>query len=89
MKCLLKPLSLSFGLPKGSLPALRLAASFAGSFSSSFGARALQRVGKGNKAAVVEIKAKADRHAADLLPIIEDIRANGAVTLIVIAAEAE
>src|SRR5215475_6418865 len=51
------------------------------------GAAPLRRADKGNKAAVVEIKAKADRHAADVLPIIEDLRANGAVTLLAIAAE--
>src|SRR6476619_6684384 len=37
------------------------------------GARALQRARKGNKAAVAELRAKADRHAQDVLPIIDDI----------------
>jgi len=51
------------------------------------GAAPLRRADKGNTAAVLEIKAKADRHAADVLPIVEDIRANGTVTLLAIAAE--
>jgi hypothetical protein len=46
-----------------------------------------RRADKGNVAAVVEIKAKADRHAADVLPIIEDIRDKGIITLLAIAAE--
>jgi len=36
---------------------------------------------------VVEVKAVADCHAADVLPIVEDIRASGAMTLLAIAAE--
>jgi DNA invertase Pin-like site-specific DNA recombinase len=51
------------------------------------GARALQRAGKGNGAAVAEIKARADRHAQDVLPIVDDIRATGITTLLGIAAE--
>src|SRR6185436_12318460 len=51
------------------------------------GAKALQRAGKGNTAAVAEIKAKADRHAQDVLPIIDDIRASGGAGLRKIADE--
>jgi DNA invertase Pin-like site-specific DNA recombinase len=51
------------------------------------GARALQRAGKGNAAAVAEIRAKADRHAADVLPIIDDVRAAGISGLKGISAE--
>ena len=55
--------------------------------SNPNGAAPLRRADKSNRAAVVEIKAKADRRAADVLPIVEDIRASGAVTLLAIAAE--
>jgi len=51
------------------------------------GARALLRPGKGNTAAVAEGIAKADRHALDVLPIIEDIRSAGIAGLRGIAAE--
>jgi len=51
------------------------------------GARALQRAGKGNTAAVAEVIAKADRHAQDVLPIIDDISAAGITGLRGIAAE--
>ena len=49
--------------------------------------RALQRAGKGNAAAVAELKARADRHALDMLPIVDDIRTAGITTLEGIAAE--
>lgn len=45
------------------------------------GAAALQRAAKGNEAAVGTIKAKADRYAADLKPIIQDITGKGIVSL--------
>jgi hypothetical protein len=51
------------------------------------GAAALRRAGKGNGASVLAIKAGADRHARDVLPVIEDIRAAGITTLKGIAAE--
>ena len=51
------------------------------------GARALRRAGKGNVDAVAEIKAKADRHAADVLPVVDDIQAAGINSLLGIAAE--
>ena len=35
------------------------------------------RTGKGNTAAVAEVIARADRHAQDVLPIIDDIRSTG------------
>jgi DNA invertase Pin-like site-specific DNA recombinase len=51
------------------------------------GARYLREAGKGNAAAVRAIRAGADRHAVDILPIIEDIRAAGITSLEGIAAE--
>jgi hypothetical protein len=51
------------------------------------GARALQRAGKGNATAVAEIRARADRHAQDVLPIVDDIRSAGISGLRGIAAE--
>src|SRR5215470_1337559 len=51
------------------------------------GARALLRARKGNTAAVAEITAKADRHAQDVLPIVDDIQSTGIHTLLGIAAE--
>jgi len=54
-------------------------------FGNPHGARALR--GVGNKAAVKAIKASADRHARDILPIIDDIRAIGVHTLQGIADE--
>jgi DNA invertase Pin-like site-specific DNA recombinase len=51
------------------------------------GARALRRAGKGNRAAIKTLKAKADDYARDVLPIIEDIRAAGHVTYEAIADE--
>jgi DNA invertase Pin-like site-specific DNA recombinase len=51
------------------------------------GARYLQAAGKGNTAAVGAIRAGADHHARDVLPVIEDIWAAGITTLKGIAAE--
>jgi hypothetical protein len=51
------------------------------------GAAALRRAGKGNIAAVEAIRAGADRHAADMLPVIEDIHSSGVSSLKGIAAE--
>ncbi len=51
------------------------------------GARALRRAGKGNGAAVEAIVASADRHAQDVLPVIDDIREAGVSSLKGIAAE--
>ncbi len=45
------------------------------------GARALQRAGKGNDAAITAIRERANLHADELLPVIQEIRANGASTL--------
>jgi DNA invertase Pin-like site-specific DNA recombinase len=49
------------------------------------GARALQ--GRGNASAVAAVKSSADLHAARVLPVIEDLRAAGTVSLHAIAAE--
>ncbi|HUD91613.1 recombinase family protein [Sphingobium sp.] len=45
------------------------------------GAAALQRAGKGNKAAVGAVKADADRHALNLAPIVDDLRLQGLSSL--------
>ena len=45
------------------------------------GAAALLRAGKGNKAGVKAIQANADRHAADLAPVISKLRAEGKSSL--------
>ena len=54
-------------------------------FGNPNGARALE--GLGNASAVAAIKAGADKHAQDIIPIIEDIQAAGINTLLGIAAE--
>ncbi|SFP55193.1 recombinase family protein [Sphingomonas rubra] len=51
------------------------------------GTAALQRAAKGNGAAVAAIRADAQDRAADLSPIISDIRATGATSLPAIARE--
>jgi DNA invertase Pin-like site-specific DNA recombinase len=51
------------------------------------GAAPLRRAGKGNRAAIGAIKERADQHAKDILPVIDDIRAAGITTLEGIAAE--
>jgi DNA invertase Pin-like site-specific DNA recombinase len=51
------------------------------------GAAALLRAAKGNTAAVSAIKAKAANHAANLLPVIEVLRAEGITSLGGIASE--
>jgi DNA invertase Pin-like site-specific DNA recombinase len=51
------------------------------------GARYLAAAGKSNAAAVDAIRAGADRHARDVLPVIEDIQTAGVTTLKGIAAE--
>lgn len=45
------------------------------------GAAALKRAAKGNSAAVGAVKAAADRHAADLAPVIADLREAGCRSL--------
>lgn len=45
------------------------------------GAAALRRAAKGNGAAVGAVKASADRHAADLAPVIADLREAGCRSL--------
>ena len=50
------------------------------------GARPLRRARKGNHAALAAISRKADAHAAQLRPVIQDLRAKGVGTLAGIAA---
>ena len=59
----------------------------AGRLGNPNGAAALRRAAKGNKAAVAELKAGADSFAADLAPIIADIRASGRTSLPAMAAQ--
>jgi DNA invertase Pin-like site-specific DNA recombinase len=54
-------------------------------FGNPNGAKALK--GLGNGEAVEALKAEADKHATSVMPIIDDIRAEGADTLREIAAE--
>lgn len=49
------------------------------------GATALRRAKKGNKASVATIKAKADRHAQDLLPVVQSLHQEGITTLAAVA----
>ena len=51
------------------------------------GAASLRRAGKGNTAAIAEVKAGADDYARDLAPVVADIRAAGKESLGAIAAE--
>ena len=51
------------------------------------GAAALRRAGKGGAPLRAAIARNADRHARDLAPVVEDIRAGGATSLRAIAAE--
>ena len=50
------------------------------------GAAALKRAGKGGVALRTAVMANADRHAEDLRAVVEDIRAQGLVSLRAIAA---
>lgn len=50
------------------------------------GAASLRRAGKGNRAALQAVVANADRLAADLAPVIEDLRAKGHCSLRELAA---
>jgi DNA invertase Pin-like site-specific DNA recombinase len=45
------------------------------------GASALRRADKGNTAALSAIKAKADSHASNLLPVLESLKAEGITSL--------
>lgn len=45
------------------------------------GAEALRRAGKGNVSSLGSIQANADRHAADLAPVIASLRADGVTSL--------
>jgi DNA invertase Pin-like site-specific DNA recombinase len=49
------------------------------------GAAALKRARKGNKAALEAIKARADKHARNLLPVLDALKSEGIATLTAIA----
>jgi DNA invertase Pin-like site-specific DNA recombinase len=51
------------------------------------GAAALRRAGKGNTAAIAQVKLNADQRARDLATVVQDIRNGGALTLEAIATE--
>jgi DNA invertase Pin-like site-specific DNA recombinase len=51
------------------------------------GAAALRRARKGNAAGIAAVMAKADQHAARIMPVVNAIRAAGAVSLKAIARE--
>jgi DNA invertase Pin-like site-specific DNA recombinase len=50
------------------------------------GAAAMLAKGKGNRAALAAISARADRHAGELRPVIEELRADGVTSLEGLAA---
>lgn len=51
------------------------------------GAAPLRRAGKGNAAAVAALREAADRHAANLQPIVRDLQARGVSSLAALAGE--
>ena len=67
--------------------ALRAAKAAGRKLGNPNGAAALRRAGKGNAAAVEQVKAGADSYARDLAPVIADIRASGVTSLGGIATE--
>jgi DNA invertase Pin-like site-specific DNA recombinase len=50
------------------------------------GAAALRKAGRGNKAAIAAIKARADAHAQDLRPVVDDLAKEGMTSLGAVAA---
>jgi DNA invertase Pin-like site-specific DNA recombinase len=50
------------------------------------GAASLRRAKKGNGAAVAALRMKADRHARELRPVVDELRGEGITTLVGIAA---
>ena len=50
------------------------------------GARALLRARKGNRAAIQAVRVRADQHAQELRPVVDDLKAEGIVSLEGIAA---
>ena len=74
-------------ISKRTKDALRAAKAAGRKLGNPNGAQALRRAGKGNAAAVEQVKAGADSYAHDLAPVIADIKASGATSLGRIAAE--
>jgi hypothetical protein len=69
------------------LEALAIARSRGVRLGNPNGAAALRRSGKGGAPLRAAITKNADRHALDLAPVVEDIRAGGAISPRAIAAE--
>ncbi len=65
--------------------ALQAAKARGRSLGNPNGAKALKRAGKGNRAAVAAATSKADAHARDLAPVIENLRLDGIVSLAAMA----
>lgn len=74
-------------ISKRTTEALRAAKAAGRKLGNPNGAEALRRAGKGNTAAIAEVKAEADEYARDLAPVVADIQAGGATSLGAIAAE--
>jgi DNA invertase Pin-like site-specific DNA recombinase len=75
------------GISKRTREALSVARSRGVTLGNPNGAAALRRAGKGGVALREAIAGNADRHARDLAPLVEEIRAGGAISLRAIAAE--
>jgi DNA invertase Pin-like site-specific DNA recombinase len=56
-------------------------------FGNPNGAAPFRRAGKGNVAAVEAVVSRADAHARDVMPVVEDVRASGITSLKGIAGE--
>lgn len=74
-------------ISKRTKDALRAAKAAGRKLGNPNGAQALRMAGKGNAAAVEQVKARADSYARDLAPVIAHIRASGVTSLGGIAAE--
>lgn len=74
-------------ISKRTKDALRAAKAAGRKLGNPNGADALRKAGKGNAAAIAQVKAGADSYAQDLAPVVADIKASGVTSLGGIAAE--